>query len=876
MKKRLASSVLCFMTALAMLAPGTGDLTMAKAQDDTVDKAVENAQVKKDAFAFSSKKQAAGVLKTESILPSKFDLRDVNGENYVTPVRFQNPFGTCWGFGAVAAAEISLLGSGIAQQDQYNVDTLHLSEKHLAYFSNQTIDDKYNPQYGEGTEYKQGMTTTDKLNTGGNAFVATSLFASGVGVNLQDRTDPDTGQSMLDLLGYYGREKEITKKKINGSWVDFCYSDQDDWDIPSKYRNYQSYVLSESNCLPSPSGRTDDDDPYKYTPEATAAIKGELFDKKGVEIGFAADTSRPDQSESTKYISDKWAHYTYDDKAVPTHAVTIIGWDDNFDKSNFLKGHQPDKNGAWLVKNSWGSEERTFPNKGPGWGILQDPEKEYDPETNVHTGYFWLSYYDKSLTLPESFSFDKSNVGTSYYLDQHDTMPATDQLGLESKDKLSMANVFTAEDNQVLEYVSSQNTTPKASVLFEIYLLADDNEGPLDGIKVAEKQSPAYDYGGFHKEKLDEPVPLQKGQKYSIVATQKTTDNKYCIAVNAGMSKANAMYSNSPKWSVGVVNKGESFLIKGNIYDDLSLRETKKALLGGEVDMVSIDNFSIKGFCAEDEDNKLNIALSGNKRLSLVAGYNTADLSVALKGKGDIPGGGSGNVTWEIKDPSIATLTPGKDDTQCTLTAKKYGTTYLTVKVDGVGERLFKINVARHELESAELEKTKYVYDGKVKKPKVKNVTGSYDRMLKEGTDYKVSYASNKNAGKGKVIVKGTGDYEGTLDLEFSISKAKNTLKAKGKSVKLKKKKLKKKKQTIKKAKAYKISKAKGKLTYKKAGISKKKYSKKFTVAKKTGLITVKKGVKKGTYKLKVKVTAAGNNNYKKLTRTVTVKIKVK
>ena len=39
---------------------------------------------------------------------------------------------------------------------------------------------------------------------------------------------------------------------------------------------------------------------------------------------------------------------------------------------------------------------------------------------------------------------------------------------------------------------------------------------------------------------------------------------------------------------------------------------------------------------------------------------------------------------------------------------------------------------------------------------------------------------------------------------------------------------------------------------------------------------TLKKGIKKGTYKLRVKVTAAGNSNYKAGTRTITVRIKVK
>ena len=51
-------------------------------------------------------------------LPESFDLRSVDTDGdgvgdrcYVPPVRQQNPFGTCWGFAATAASEISILGS---------------------------------------------------------------------------------------------------------------------------------------------------------------------------------------------------------------------------------------------------------------------------------------------------------------------------------------------------------------------------------------------------------------------------------------------------------------------------------------------------------------------------------------------------------------------------------------------------------------------------------------------------------------------------------------------------------------------------------------------------------------------------------------------
>ena len=64
-------------------------------------------------------------------------------------------------------------------------------------------------------------------------------------------------------------------------------------------------------------------------------------------------------------------------------------------------------------------------------------------------------------------------------------------------------------------------------------------------------------------------------------------------------------------------------------------------------------------------------------------------------------------------------------------------------------------------------------------------------------------------------------------------------------------------------------------MTYQKVSVNKKKYTKKFTVNKTTGDITVKRGVKKGKYKLRVNVTAVGNYRYEPETKTVTVTIRV-
>ena len=56
----------------------------------------------------------------------------------------------------------------------------------------------------------------------------------------------------------------------------------------------------------------------------------------------------------------------------------------------------------------------------------------------------------------------------------------------------------------------------------------------------------------------------------------------------------------------------------------------------------------------------------------------------------------------------------------------------------------------------------------------------------------------------------------------------------------------------------------------------KKSGSAKLSVNSRTGKVTVKKGTKKGTYKAKISVTAKGTSAYKPMTKTVTVKIRVK
>ena len=104
------------------------------------------------------------------------------------------------------------------------------------------------------------------------------------------------------------------------------------------------------------------------------------------------------------------------------------------------------------------------------------------------------------------------------------------------------------------------------------------------------------------------------------------------------------------------------------------------------------------------------------------------------------------------------------------------------------------------------------------------------------------------------------------------LAQAKNTLKVSGKTVPAKAAVLKKKSLTLAISKAIRFTnKGQGIRTY---AIT--KGSKKITINKKTGRITLKKGLKKGTYKVRVKVSAAGNDYYKPAVKYATVTVKVK
>ena len=152
------------------------------------------------------------------------------------------------------------------------------------------------------------------------------------------------------------------------------------------------------------------------------------------------------------------------------------------------------------------------------------------------------------------------------------------------------------------------------------------------------------------------------------------------------------------------------------------------------------------------------------------------------------------------------------------------------------------------------------VYTGKAQLPATVTING---KTLIAGQDFVyVNAAAKTDAGTYTVSIKGIGAFEGTATVTYTVNKAA----AATKTNKVAAKKAYKASSLKKKAKKFSVKVAGA--TYTVKGKKAKKYIK---VSKK-GKVTVKKGIKKGTYKIVIKVKATKNTKAGKKVVKIVIK----
>ncbi len=240
------------------------------------------------------------------------------------------------------------------------------------------------------------------------------------------------------------------------------------------------------------------------------------------------------------YSTDTYA-YNYDGDKAPNHAVVIVGWDDDYPKSNFKKS--PKENGAFICKNSWGTD---FGDQG----------------------FFYVSYEDVNIgtvNIVYTALSDTSNYDRIY---QSDKLGWVGQLGFDAESAY-FANVYKAEEEEYLKAVGFYATAPDTD--YSVYVVTDFTDKDslvLEGELASGELSEA----GYYTVRLDEVVKLSKGKKFAVVVYINTPGAKRPVAVEyaAGDKTADADISDgesyisltADKWSNVEMSQGGNVCLK--------------------------------------------------------------------------------------------------------------------------------------------------------------------------------------------------------------------------------------------------------------------------------------------------------------------------
>ncbi len=368
--------------------------------------------------------------------PAAYDLRVLG---FVTPVRNQDPYGSCWTFSATASLESAALKAGLTNPDY--------AEQFLAYFG---YVDQSPSLVGFGNYSASDFPGV--MDRGGDDFKAIALLARGTG-------------AVNEVDAPYGSVAPSASAPV------------------SRFLRNVFYFYYDSDT--------------RYQKASVENIKQALMSHGAVSVGmYAGDPQTGNWNNSPYFNPSTYASYipsgNPDGLSVGSanHAVTVVGWDDDYSRSNFNFANLPPYDGAWIVKNSWGST----------WG---------------DRGYFYLSYYDAVLDTGAAYvGGDPATYDTVYQYDPLGWTGSFKPSG-SANDTAWMANVFTASEDSDLRAVSFYAGGVGNSYSISVY--TGSGSGPISGTKAIDGQVGTLQAPGYYTIPLASSVALSSGQPFSVV-----------------------------------------------------------------------------------------------------------------------------------------------------------------------------------------------------------------------------------------------------------------------------------------------------------------------------------------------------------------------
>lgn len=417
-------------------------------------------------------------------IPEAYDSRQLGT---VTAVKNQGGSGSCWAFSALACMETSYI-----QQGYGTAEDTAFSPAHLTWFSQRLPEDSTDPLFGDGCN------SANPFYKGGSWYFSSATLLRGSGVQLESNAPWTLSRDESELLSAM-RQPESER--------------------------YTSYARMLNAHKIDNDGNRD-------------AAKQLLMEHGALVTSYYDDYGADQPGFNSTYNS----YYQTAKTGVVNHAVTVVGWDDNFPRTSFNDYNLPDADGAWLVKGSWG--------KSYGDG-----------------GYYWISYEEPSLYYFTAFQAAPADIYDNIY--QYDGTYTSSYFAPSGLTTASIANTFTSQRDEDLTHVAFFNQNVGATVTAQVYVSDTKptlkNNDPTAGMTqvTAATTTVTGAFFGYSTVALETPVRLTAGQYFTVKITYQTQTGKVYIPVEGATvgEPADGQITHGG-------NAGESFLyMRGNWYD---------------------------------------------------------------------------------------------------------------------------------------------------------------------------------------------------------------------------------------------------------------------------------------------------------------------
>ena len=372
--------------------------------------------------------------------------------------------------------------------DKFKADTLDLSENLLSYMISHPSLYGKLNSSGDYATYT-ASSATDYLDLGGNVWNAGLAVMNGIGPYYENSQYPYSSYGTPGIVNKSFTESEYYELRNSGA---------------AKLTGMYVADINQNNS----------NDQLK-----------ELILTHGAASLSYCDTTNYGRTDG-KFGDDGSSYYYYcPEEYTSNHAVTVVGWDDSIPASAFKTA--PAGNGAWLIKNSWGDDSRD-------------------------DGYFWLSYYDKSIAS-SGVAYDYTVDGADDYYDtlyNYDGGNSSSWFGF-GLSTMYGANVFTAEDASNITGAAVY-TSKGMDIELSVYTGLKDKTNPTSGTKAATATKENVGYEGYYSLQFDSSVKVQKGDTFAIVAKITNNSGSARIYSEFGYNMNGLTYTLN-------ANKGESY-----------------------------------------------------------------------------------------------------------------------------------------------------------------------------------------------------------------------------------------------------------------------------------------------------------------------------